>query len=420
MRILMLAQFYAPIIGGEERHVVSLSEALVARGHQVAVATMPHPNRKAFETINGVEIHSLKGLVQRCSALFKEEERPHTPPFPDPELTIHLNNLINEFRPDVVHSHNWLLHSFLPLKAWHNLGFVSTLHDYSFICAKKTLRRNNKHCDGPGFSKCWSCTRDHFGSLKGYVTTATHYVSRGLHRASADHFIAVSKAVAHESGIDEGNVPFDVLPTFIPDGLAALDLAVDERVRHLPSQPYILFVGELSGYKGLHVLIDAYKKLVNAPPLVLIGRRGIDTPDTLPDNVFLFESWPHAAVMHAWNNCLFGLAPSSWVEPCGTIVMEANVMGKPIIATNHGGLAELVQHGVNGLHVPPDDRDALANAMQRLLDEPDLRERLGAQAVIHAERFKAKSIVPRIESIYANVSKHYKAESIPSALLHAK
>ena len=71
MRVLMLAQFYEPVIGGEERHVLSLSEGLVARGHEVVVATMPHPARPAEAIINGVTVRSLRGAMQRASMLFQ-------------------------------------------------------------------------------------------------------------------------------------------------------------------------------------------------------------------------------------------------------------------------------------------------------------------------------------------------------------
>ena len=60
--LLMLSQFYPPVIGGEERHVISLSEGLVQRGHEVSVATMPHPERAEIEVENGVTVHSLRGI----------------------------------------------------------------------------------------------------------------------------------------------------------------------------------------------------------------------------------------------------------------------------------------------------------------------------------------------------------------------
>lgn len=403
MRILMLAQFYAPVIGGEERHVSTLSEALVARGHEVTVAAMSHPSRAATETIRGVSIQSLNGTMQRLGGLFSEVERPHAPPFPDPELTLALGRLVSEFKPDVVHGHNWLLHSFLPLKRRGGPGLVATLHDYNLICAKKTLTRGEASCEGPAIGRCLACAGEHFSPVKGAVTYAASQIMAGIERRAVDHFIAVSTAVAQKSGIVGGAVPYDVIPTLIPDSTGELQPTADPRLDQLPREGYLLFVGDLNRRKGVDVLLDAYARLRDVPPLVLIGRRCTDTPDHLPPNVHLFESWPHHLVMHAWSRCLFGLAPSTWVEPCGTVVMEANAMGKPTIATNHGGLAELVAGGVSGLHVPPNDVDALASAIKLLVTDDDLREKLASGGAERASIFKARSIAPRIEKIYHDV-----------------
>src|SRR5437660_74800 len=85
MRILMLAQFYPPTVGGEERHVRNLSIELAARGHDVAVATLWQEGAPALECDQGVRIHRIRGSLQRTTALFSEKERQHAPPFPDPE-----------------------------------------------------------------------------------------------------------------------------------------------------------------------------------------------------------------------------------------------------------------------------------------------------------------------------------------------
>ena len=66
MRILMLAQFYAPIIGGEERLVQDLSVDLAQRGHQVAVATLWHAGLPRYEVDRGVEIYRVRSSVQRA------------------------------------------------------------------------------------------------------------------------------------------------------------------------------------------------------------------------------------------------------------------------------------------------------------------------------------------------------------------
>ena len=404
MRILHLSQFHAPVIGGEERHVVSLSEGLAARGHEVAVATLAHPDRPPVLVRNGVTIRSLTGLAQRGAFLFSEPERRHAPPFPDPELTVRLAGLVREFQPDVVHGHNWMLHAFLPLKRRSGPRLVATLHDYSLVCARKNmLRFGEEVCTGPSARRCLPCAADHFGALVGGVTCVGNWLSGVYERRAVDRFIAVSRAVAATCGLDHSGRPYEVLPTFIPDAVASLDPEPDPRLAGLPPDGYLLFVGDLTRGKGVHILLDAYRRLADAPPLVLIGRRCPDTPTELPDNVRLFESWPHAAVMHAWSRCLFGIAPSVWAEACGTIVMEGHAVGRPMIATDTGGLRDLVAPGETGLLVPPGDAVALAEAMRTLIADRALRERMAAASPARARLFMASTLVPRIERVYADV-----------------
>jgi glycosyltransferase involved in cell wall biosynthesis len=91
------------------------------------------------------------------------------------------------------------------------------------------------------------------------------------------------------------------------------------------------------------------------------------------------------------------------MEPCGTVVMEANAVGKAMIATNHGGFTELIERDQTGLLVPPNDAQALADVMQALISNEALRISLARNALAKAESFKAKSIVPKIEAIYQRV-----------------
>ena len=401
MRVLHLAQFYAPIIGGEERHVASISQALAARGHEIEVATLAHPDRPTVMTDRGVTVHSLTGWSQRAGRLFSDDQRRHAPPFPDPGLTAALAKIVSRFRPDVVHGHNWLVHSFLPLKPTAGAALVMTLHDYGLVCAKKTMMRAGGVCAGPSLARCLPCASAHYGAAVGGVTTLGNRVSSLVERRAVDRFVAVSAAVAKLCGLTTGATPYDVLPTFVPDDVATLGLA-DARLGELPDRDFILYVGDLNRNKGVGVLLEAYRTLgPGVPPLVLIGRRCADMPDDLPTNVLVRESWPHAAVMHAWSRCLFGIAPSVWPEACGTIVMEGHAVGKPMIASDIGGLSDLVAHERTGLLVPPGDVAALAAAMRALLDDAQRRAAMGVAARARAETFMAKSIIPRIERVYA-------------------
>src|SRR5579859_1811274 len=146
MRILMLAQFYPPTIGGEERHVRNLSVELVARGHDVSLATLWHQGLAEYEIDQGVRIYRIRASVQRLALLFREQSRQYAPPFPDPEALMALQRIVQRERPEIVHAHNWIVHSFLPLKRWSKARLVMTLHDYSLLCVQKRMTHQNAIC----------------------------------------------------------------------------------------------------------------------------------------------------------------------------------------------------------------------------------------------------------------------------------
>jgi glycosyltransferase involved in cell wall biosynthesis len=403
MRVLMLAQFYPPVIGGEERHVRNLSLALASRGHSVAVATIWQRGLQQFAMDGPIRVHRIRGTAQRAGLLFSESERRYAPPFPDPELLFRLRRIVLEEEVDIVHAHNWLLHSFLPLKRSQGPGLVVTLHDLSLVCSQKNAMCRGVPCSGPGVGKCLRCASDHYGMLKGGLTTVANWVSSAVERKLVDKFLAVSRAIVAGNRLEATHVPFEIVPNFVPDDVAMLRRDGDPRINLLPEQGFLLYVGDLRRLKGVHILLEAYAMLWNALPLVLIGRRCADTPRELPPNVIIFESWPHAAVMHAWSKCLFGITPSILPEACASVVIEAMAMGKPMIATAVGGTPELVDHGKTGLLVRSGDASALSEAMRRLIENPDLRGRMAAAAALKAKSLTASAVVPRIEQIYEEV-----------------
>ncbi|MDO9710391.1 glycosyltransferase family 4 protein [Paracraurococcus lichenis] len=400
MRILQLTQFYPPVIGGEERHVRNLGAALARRGHEVSVATLRHPAAAVEEMDGDVRVLRLRGTLQRVGSLFTESDRRLAPPFPDPELLAGLARVMRRQRPDIVHAHNWIVHSYLPLRPLFPARLVQTLHDYSLVCARKNLMRQGRPCSGPALGKCLTCARAHYGTAKGTVTALATRASSPLVRSGVDRFLAVSCAVAALNGL-EGHC--EVVPNFIPDDLGAPPAIPPALPELLPDAPYMLFVGDLNYQKGVPVLLQAYRRLQDAPPLVLIGRSYAEELRDLPPGVRVFSSWPHAAVLEAWRRCMFGLAPSVWPEPCATVVMEAMAFGKPMIVTDIGGMPDLVEGGRNGLLVPPGDAEALAAGMQRLLNDPGLRAQLAAGCLERIETLKAASVVARIEAIYRDL-----------------
>jgi glycosyltransferase involved in cell wall biosynthesis len=403
MRILLMSQFYPPVIGGEERHVRNLGAALARRGHEVSVGTLMHPQSPETELDGAVRVHRLRGTLQRLSGLHTDSERPHAPPFPDPELTLALKRLVSQERPDIVHAHNWIYASFLPIKALSEARLVITLHDYGLVCAKKNLMHLGANlCSGPALARCLPCATRHYGAAKATATMLGNWASSFAARRVVDRFIAVSHAVAHHTGLTHGSTPYDVIPNFVPDDVEALG-PEDPCLRKLPEDGFILFVGDMMRLKGIDVLLKAYVSLRQAPPLVLIGRRVADTPTEFPPNVHVFSAWPHSAIMHAWRRSLFGVLPSVGPEACATVIMEAMASGKAVVATDIGGMPDVVDPGETGFLVPPGDAQALARAMQTLLEDRGMLARLGTTSLARVKRLKAGAVVNRIEQVYREV-----------------
>jgi glycosyltransferase involved in cell wall biosynthesis len=415
MRILMLAQFYHPILGGIEQHVRTLSHELVARGHDVSVATMRHKDQPAFEMDQGVRVYRVRSSVQRLPWLFSNSGRQYPPPFPDPEIMLELQRVLEKEHPEIVHAHNWLVRSFLPLKARSKARLVVTLHDYNFACARVDLMHYGNPCSGPGIAKCLSCAANHYGPVRGVPTVLSNWAMNLFAHGTIDRFIAVSHSVASGNRLAHRQIPFLVIPNFIADdpGLAEGNSA--PYLAQLPVEKYLLFVGGLSRVKGVEILLCAYTGLRSAPPLVLIGYPTPDWPFPglkNPENVIVLKDWPHYAVMAAWDRCSIALVPSIWRDPCPTVAMEAMSMGKPVIASRMGGLTDIVADGETGLLVPADDPQALQDALQGLLEDPARQEYMGAMAKRRVEAFQARSVVPRIEQVYHDVLEKKEVEAV--------
>ena len=177
-------------------------------------------------------------------------------------------------------------------------------------------------------------------------------------------------------------------------------MAITAIWHNFPQEDYLLFVGDLSRDKGIHVLLEAYAGVMDAPPLVLIGRQTPETPKILPPKVRVLEKWPREAVMWAWSRSLLGFAPSVWPEPCPSVIMEAMASGRPMLGSRIGGITDLIVEGETGLLVPPGDVLALRQALAYLLANPDLLAHMGRAARERAPLFQARTVVPRIEGLY--------------------
>jgi glycosyltransferase involved in cell wall biosynthesis len=397
MRILMLAQSFSPVVGGEERIVEDLSAELARRGHEVGVATLRQPVGDPPRRDDGVEIHLLESAVRRIPGIPVDAERTYAPPGPDPLTVRGLRRVIRERRPDVVHAHNWLGHSYLPLDRRAGPAFVLSLHDYSLVCATKRFFYRGGVCAGPGARKCLAHSVENYGTAKGAMVAAGTRLGEPWLRRRVDMFLPVSDAVRDLSGLGP-ELPHRVVPNFIGE-LPPAPAADDPRLTALPEEPFILYFGDVTEDKGVRLLVESYAKLDGAPPLVLVGRVLVDD---LPDlaGLHVLGRMPHALAIEAVRRSLCVVAPSLLPESFGIVALEAAAAGKPAIVSDIGGLRDVVAGGETGLLVPAGDGDALAGALRRLCDDASLRMRMGAAAAERAKLFGPDEVVPRFEAAY--------------------
>ena len=402
MRILHLSDFYAPTIGGLERHVETLSREFVALGHHVDVVTLRVGDRPAHEVRDGIRVHRIGGWSGALARFYENPDRPFHPTVPDPGVVAELRRAVGHLRPDVVHSQGWLPYSYFPL---HRRGsgpaHVMTLHDYGLVCARKTNQHNGTPwCDGPGLRKCVRCATAQYGGAKATALVTGLRASRPLHH-NADAYIAVSTAVADASRAGlPSDMPVSVIPSLVPNDITDTPIA---RPDFLPPDGYLLYVGALGRHKGVDVLLEAHRRMRHRRPLVLIGtRHDLDLTSTDPD-VTVVHDQPHDRVMAAWHGASLGVVPSVWHEPMGQVAVEAMSCGRAVVVSDVGGLRDTVEHGVTGLRVPPGDPAALAGALDGLLADPTRAAALGLAGRVAAARYRANAIAPRVLSVFEDV-----------------
>ncbi|MBU2662596.1 glycosyltransferase family 4 protein [Actinoplanes bogorensis] len=401
MRILHLSNLYAPVIGGLERSIATSSEELVRRGHEVTVLTLATPLADHDETIRGVRVKRVRSVANTLLPRMNQDAgKPFHPTTADPLTTAAIRRVLLDGEYDVVHSHDWMMYSYLPLR--YGKGgrpHVHTAHDFGFTCVKKTFARNGRPCGGPRLGRCVPCAVEQYGRPRSAVLTTALRAQR--HRG-IDALTAISPAVAEgvSAGRIHGDLPVQVITSLVPDGLDELARNTP-RPSWLPDGPYLLFVGALGPHKGIDVLFEAFHRLSrdeNAPALVCIGTPRADTPP-IPDGVIVRHNVPHPEVMAAWHHAAAGVVPSI-LEPMGQVAVEALLAGTPLIATAAGGLADMIRDGENGLQIPAGDPDALLAAVRRLLTDPGLTARLRTAGHRRGLDYTAARVVPQIEEVY--------------------
>jgi glycosyltransferase involved in cell wall biosynthesis len=296
-----------------------------------------------------------------------------------------LRDLIRRERPTVVHFHNTFpLISPSAYWACRETGtpVIQTLHNYRLLCAAALFFRSGRPCeDCVGKRLLWpgvlhACYRGSRLQTAGVTIMLETHRILGTWRNKVDLFIALSEFSRRkfiEGGIAEELIA--VKPNFVhPDpggGRAEGDFA--------------LFVGRLATEKGIRVLLDGWLNLSRVPLAIcgdgpmreLVDRFARSRP---PGTVRVYGARTRQEVFDMMKRARFLMFPSTCYENFPLVIAEAFACGLPVISTDIGAAAEIVDHGRTGVHFKSGDPHDLAAAVQRLWDRPRETRMMGAEA----------------------------------------
>lgn len=356
MKIVDINPLFYPFEGGIEHRMHDASKRLVEKGHDVTILTSRLPGTEEEElTESGYRIIRLKSKFINV----------YNPPFISSEGVF---EALSSMDPDIVnYNYRWAP------------SYNKALKKYD---GKKTFTYHNIWGEGAGLQRVGSQIND--------------YLFRSC-LDTFDHIVAVSDFVRNDL-IGRGYAP-DMVTT-IPGGLS-----------NYPDQlgkgegDFILSLGRLVKIKGLNYLVDAmedidYKLIIcgkgpEAKHLAkMVARKGLEDKIEIKGWVSNEEK---AVLM---SSCRMFVMPSLF-EALGIAAIELMSEGRPIVCTNVGGLPETVGEG--GIVVPPKDSRAIAEAVNRLLADRELCDRLGKKAAEQAELYRWEKIITQIETLYSKV-----------------
>jgi len=357
VRIALVCPYALDDPGGVQTHVLELGERLRGRGHEVlGLAPLRSGSPEPW----------VRGIGRPVDLTYN---RSNVPIDPRPWSVRSVGRALAAFGPDVVHVHE----PFAPSTGlWALLGarapLVATFHS---------------------------------GAEPARLYDALAPVLRRLARRLAVR-IAVSEAAARVARRRLGGT-FEV----IPNGVDTERFAVAEPARLGPGRK-LLFVGRLDARKGFRLAVAAYACLAAERPdlrLVVVGEGPERTaaeglPPELRERVLLLGALPNRDLPPIHAACDAFVAPNVGGESFGIVLVEAMAAGLPVVASAIPGFDEVIRDGVDGLLVPPGDLEALTRALGRVLDEPELAERLRRAGRERARAFSWEVVLPRLEAAY--------------------
>ncbi len=374
MRIVQVSPWFHPHLGGVESHVYSISSELARRGHEVEVLTSRHKkDLPATEMMDGFRVTRLKPAATLL----------RTPVIP------RIKAALRERKADVFQSH-----SPPPLSAYYTSKVAKEMN-VPFVLTY--------HCDIEIPSV--------FGLVIEEIYRRTMGV-RTMKRArkivvTTETYAATSRAIwNYAPAVIPNPVDFEHFRPDVDGSSVRKELGIS------PDAGLVLWVGRVVPHKGIEYLVEAAQHVEKATFLIggegphLAAIRRVARSFDVEDRVIFSGRLPRSELPKYYAaSDVFVLPSVSRLEAFGIVALEAMSSGKPVVVADMPGVREVVENGVEGLLCEPLNAEDLAEKVNTLLADPELRKRMGAAGRKKVtEKFGIKSVVDSLESVYREVT----------------
>lgn len=393
-KILVVSNLYSPyIIGGAEIICQKISEALSVSGYDVTVLTTGKSNITTSDTVNNITVIRLK----KTNLYFiKQQSRPnrlkrllwHVIDVYNFGVKKELDQIILELKPDVALCHNI---SGFSVSIWdclqkNGVPIIQVLHDQYFCCPNSNSFKKGSTCE----KQCLSCQimrlpHKWMSNKVDVVIGVSEYVLKRITRFG--YFKFSQKHVIYNAQ----NIEDKIKKTFW-NGQPSFKIG---------------YIGNLSEVKGVRILIEAFKCLSIDAELMIAGNGSSDYVDYLKkfaadDRRIRFLGYMNSSdFFESIDLCVL---PSVWADTFPGVAYESCAHHVPVIASDIGGIPEIIHTDKNGILVKAGSVDDLKNAIMYMYDHPEKLEMYSRQARAEvAKMLDTKNWILAYKSIIDNI-----------------
>lgn len=434
-------KFVPPFVGGVDVYTDRLRRAFKRLGYEVIVIAFDAAADAGSEAITVCPDEYDGDNIWRVKFSFARRPKETFDHAYDPEMGVVVKNILQEQKPDLFIMMNFYKITLAPVETAKSLGIpvVHIATDFIPVCRRATfIRWDDRSCQaGESIKSCSACFVSHrpLGRLAAFLLnnlpeeTLVRLANNPASYKFPNPLWAVKSYWSHVAITEKRlkivrplrqKIDLILTPTkytrdvflangFKPEQVYLVPFGVDAAssltgIRYTPSAySRFLFIGRLQPYKGAHLLVEAFNNLSSPAGATLTVYGGPDGHEAYFTHLKMMMAANERIrfsgeialdkIGQAFADADYFVLPVTWHENSPLILLDALQARTPVIASQVGGVTDIIKDGVNGLLFPMGDKHALQAVMQRVIDQPTLREQLEPRADLPGIDKYAQTIV---------------------------